>query len=90
VTTKLGGSAPPVLPTSVARNRSRVRTARRVDPIVLDRLAPELVDDARVDDLGQRRRQPERAGEGRRVGGVLVERAQRELADFARGLRLER
>ena len=45
-----------------------------VDPEILDRLARQLVDDARVDALGERRIETERRRQRRRVRRVLLQR----------------
>src|SRR6185312_5648239 len=60
-----------------------------VDPEVLDRLAPELLDDALVHLVGEVRRDTDRLRElaGRRRG--LVQDAQRDVAELARRLRGE-
>ena len=61
-----------------------------VDAEVLDRLALQLLDDARVDRSARAAIEAERRGERRRVRRVLVERAQRERAELLRRVGLNR
>ena len=139
VTTKFGGSVPPVCSSSARqeeiegpeaaalqlvaerldpdadrrRQRAGLRCPRRprrpplrvlvllgvgavaeavleVDPEILDRLARQLVDDARVDARARASAsRPERRGERRRVGRVLLQRAQRDRAELLRRVGLE-
>ncbi len=60
-----------------------------VQPEVLDRLASQLLDHARMDARGRRRREAERGGERGRIGRVLVQGPQRRGAEARRGVRLE-
>ena len=65
----------------------RAVTVLEVDPVVLDRLVVQLVDDAAVQVVRRvavQVREPERAGERAGVGRVLLQRAQRGRA-HARG-----
>jgi hypothetical protein len=59
-----------------------------VDAEVLDRLARQLVDDARVHGLGEHP-QPQRLIQRRGIGRVLGERAPRHLAQLRRGVGAE-
>ncbi len=54
-----------------------------IDAVVLDRLALQLLDDARVDPRSQRLREPDRGGEGVRVRRVLGQRVERQRAELA-------
>src|SRR6266571_702277 len=60
-----------------------------VDPVVLDGLALQLGHHARVDALTQLAREAQGLGQGGRVGPVLAERAQGEVAELARRVGLE-
>src|SRR5207244_7559569 len=56
-----------------------------VDAEILDRLAPELLDDARVDEVRERTRQKERAREDIRRRSEFGERVERERSQAGRG-----
>ncbi len=57
-----------------------------VDAEVFDRLPPELLDDARIDHVGERARQAEYAREGLRTRGELGERVERERSQPGGGV----
>ena len=95
-----GGSVPSRRPAATSSAATRVAVLLVIGPVavavlevdaeVLDRLARQLVDDARVDAVGERRdrgRSPRRARRG--VGRVLVERPQRHRAELPRRVGLE-
>ena len=99
-----GGSVPAAQPgRDFLGGRSRVAVLLGVGPVavavlevdaeVLDRLAPQLVDDPRAHGLGKARprpaRRPSAAAKRARVGRVLVERRQREGAELRGGVGLE-
>jgi hypothetical protein len=60
-----------------------------IDPVVLDGLALQLLDDARMDGRSRRRVEPEGCAQRGRVRRVLVERPQREAAQLAGEISLE-
>ena len=60
-----------------------------IDPIVLDRFARQLVDDAEVDAIGERGVEADGGGEGPRVGRMILQRLQRERAELLRRVGLE-
>ena len=88
-----GGSAPETIPaaTSPAAARGGVLlgvgtvavAVLEIDAEVFHRLAAELLSDAVVHRHGQLRGEPDRGGEGFGVRGVLVEAAQRQVAELA-------
>jgi len=71
------------------RVRAQAVAVLEVDPVVLDRLAPQLGGDPGVDRRSQRVRHVEDPGEGAGVGRVLVEGSQGERPQFGGGIPLE-
>ncbi len=60
-----------------------------IDPEILDRFTRQLLDDAGVETIGERRFEIERARKRRRIGRVLLERAQGDRAELAGQGRVE-
>src|SRR2546429_543528 len=60
-----------------------------IDAEILDRLARQLVDDARVEAIGERAIDPDRVGQRRRIRRVVLQRAKCGTAQFLGGIGLE-
>src|SRR5439155_12618065 len=65
------------------------KTVLEIDPEILDRLAPQLVDETGVETCGERTVDPECGGERVSVGRVGVQRPPREVAELLHRVGLE-